>query len=167
MNWDLATDIILYASFAVLVVFACLGLVQLIQRKSLRKVDKSLLAMLVPLVLMVITYIVFDKFLVWNTRPDGSGEPSFPSTHVMVVATIFSIVALALPRYLKKPTYLTLDLVMLILAIVTAIGRVLADKHWPSDVIGGLIFAAIFTAIYYLIIRRTNHAQHLHANHQG
>ena len=158
MNWDLATDVILYASFAMLAVFACLGLVQLIQRKSLKKVDKPILAMLVPLVLIVVTYIIFDKILIWNTRPDGSGEPSFPSTHVMVVATIFAIIALALPKYLKKSTYLTVDAVMLIFLIITAVGRVLANKHWPSDVIGGLIFAGLFTLIYYLIIRRNQNA---------
>ena len=159
MNWDLATDIILYASFAVLAVFVILGLVQLIHRKSLKKVDKPLLAMFVPLILMAATYVIFDKFVVLNTRPDGSGEPSFPSTHAMVVATIFALVALALPRYIhSKAALITLDLLMLALLILVSCGRILADKHWLSDVLGGLGFAAIFTLVYYLIIRRKHHA---------
>lgn len=159
MNWDLATDIILYASFAVLAVFAILGLYQWLKRKSLKKVDRPFLAMPIPLALMTTTYIIFDEFLVLNTRPDGSGEPSFPSTHVMIVATIFACVALILPKYVKSKFAITaLDFAMLALTVFVAIGRVLADKHWLSDVVAGFIFAIIFAAIYYLIIRRKSHA---------
>ena len=159
MQWAKITDIILIASIAVLGVFAILGFCQLVRRKSLKKVDKPLLAMLIPLVLMAITYFIFDKFLILNTRPNGSGEPSFPSTHTMVVATIFLCVALILPRYIKsKAAVITLDILMLALTTLVCIGRVSANMHWISDVVGGLIFAAIFATIYYLIIRRHQNA---------
>ena len=159
MQWSKITDIILIASIAVLGVFAILALCQWIQRKSLKKVDKSLLAMLIPLILMAATYFIFDKFLILNTRPNGSGEPSFPSTHTMVVATIFLCVAIVLPRYIKsKAAVITLDALMLILTILVCIGRVAANMHWVSDVAGGLIFATIFAVIYYLIIRRHKNA---------
>ncbi len=166
MNWDKATDIILYAAIAVLAVFAGIGLYQWITRKSLKKVDQNLLAMLVPLALMAVVYVVFDKFLPLNYRPDGSGEPSFPSTHAMVVATIFALAAINLGKYVKNKAFrVILYILMLALTAVVAAGRVLADKHWISDVVAGLIFAAIFATIYYLIIRRTKNAQHLHENH--
>lgn len=159
MQWSKITDIILIASIAILGVFAIFGLYQWIRRKSLKKVDKPLLAMLVPLFLMAATYFVFDKLLILNTRPNGSGEPSFPSTHTMVVATIFLCVALILPRYIKsKAAIITLDTLMLILTILVCVGRVAANMHWISDVIGGLIFAATFAVIYYLIIRRHKNA---------
>ena len=158
MQWAKITDIILLTSFIILFVFVVLGLCQLFSRKSLKKVDRSLLAMPVPLTLMAITYFVFDKFFILNTRPNGSGEPSFPSTHTMVVATIFFCVAIILPRYIKsKSAYITLDILMLALLVLVCIGRVAANMHWISDVAGGLIFAAIFAAIYYLIIRRKKH----------
>ncbi len=155
MQWDKISDIILVSSFAILAVFATLGLSQWIKRKSLKKVDQPLLWAILPLALMTITYLVFDKFLIWNTRPNGSGEPSFPSTHVMVVATIFFVTAIILPRYIKsKIAYAVLDLMMLALLALVCAGRILANMHWLSDVVGGLIFAAIFAIIYYLIIRR-------------
>lgn len=159
MKWDLITNIILATALAVLAVFAIIGLCQWIKRKSLKKVDKPLLAMVIPFLLIVITYIVFDKLFVLNTRPDGSGEPSFPSTHTMVTTTIFACVAFLLPKYIKnKSLCIVLDIIMLALTILVAVGRVLANKHWTSDVIAGLIFAAIFTIIYYLIIRRRKNA---------
>lgn len=155
MQWSKITDIILITSLAALAVFAVLGLYQWISRKSLKKVDKPLLTMLIPLVLMAITYVIFDKFLILNTRPNGSGEPSFPSSHTMVVATIFLCITIVLPKYIKSKTAcIILDVLMLALTILVCIGRVLANMHWLSDVIGGLIFAMIFTVIYYLIIRR-------------
>lgn len=152
MQWDKATDIILVAAIAVLGVFALLGLYQWIHRKSLKKVDRTLLAMFPPLVLMAVTYFIFDKVWILNTRPDGSGEPSFPSSHTMVVATIFFFTMLALPKYVKnKPFRIVLDLIMLALIALTAVGRILSNMHWPSDVACGLVFAAIFASIYYLI----------------
>lgn len=159
MQWDKISDVILISSLAVLAVFAILGLFQLFSRKSLKKVDPELTWMVLPLALMVIVYYVFDHFLIWNTRPNGSGEPSFPSTHVMVVTTIFLLVAIALPRYVKsKIACFIVDILMLALAVLVCIGRVAANMHWISDVVGGVAFAAIFAVIYYLIIRRYKNA---------
>lgn len=158
MQWDLITNIILLTSLATLAIFSFLALFQWIQRKSLKKVDRPLIFMLIPLTLMAITYFIFDHLLILNTRPDGSGEPSFPSTHVMVVATIFALTAIVLPYYVKSKTACALlDVPMFVLTILVSVGRVFANKHWTSDVIGALIFAAIFALIYYLTLRRTKH----------
>ena len=103
---------------------------------------------------------IFDKLLVLNTRPNGSGEPSFPSTHTMVAATIFLMTMLALPKYIKnKPLRIILDIVMLALIILVSIGRVAANMHWVSDVIGGLIFAVIFAGLYLLIVKHKKKEQ--------
>lgn len=163
MQWEKITDIILITAIAILGVFAILGLTEWIRRKSLKKVDKELLAMIPSLVLMAATYFIFDHVLIWNTRPNGSGEPSFPSSHTMATATIFFMVMLALPRYIKnKSLCIFLDVVMVILIALVSIGRVLANMHWASDVIGGLIFSLIFAGIYLLLIKHQkkepNHA---------
>ena len=167
MNWDLITDIILAAAIAVLGVFAFLGLYQWIIRGSLKKVDRSLLAMFPPLATMLFVYIFFDKVWIINVRPDGTGKPSFPSSHVMAVATIFLLVALALPRYIKSQKLrIALYAVMAILTLLVSIGRIAANKHWPIDVIFGLIFALAFAGLYYYIVKkRSKHEQHLHKNH--
>ncbi|MBR2837013.1 phosphatase PAP2 family protein [Candidatus Saccharibacteria bacterium] len=158
MNWDLITNIILITAIAILGIMALLGAYQWTTRGSIKKVDRHLLAMIPPLVMMLIIYIFFDKFLILATRPDGSGESSFPSTHVMAVATIFAMVAISLPRYIKsKNLRVTLDAVMAILTLLTAIGRIMAGKHWPTDVLGALIFAAAFACIYYWLLKKFSH----------
>lgn len=156
MNWSLITNIILASAIAVLVFFCCLALYQWIKRKSFIKIDPELRWAPLPLALMALVYIVFDHFIILATRPNGSGEPSFPSTHVMIVATIFALVAIILPRYVQsKSSLIIIDLMMFFLVILEAIGRVLANMHWVSDVIGAICFAAIFAFVYYLILRRT------------
>ncbi len=155
MQWNLISDIILITSLITFAVFTILGFFQWIKRKSLKKLDKELLWAILPLSLMAATYVIFEKFIILNVRPNGSGEPSFPSTHTMVVATIFFITAIILPKYIKsRAARITLDLMMLVFIILVSISRVLANMHWVSDVCAGLVFAAIFATIYYLIIRR-------------
>ncbi len=154
MQWDKATDIILITALLVLGVFAALGLYQLINRKSLKKVDRNLLAFIPTFLIMFVIYIIFEKFLIINVRPDGSGEPSFPSTHTMIVATVFFITMLNLKKYVnQKPLRIILSIVMLILICLTAVGRVLANKHWPTDVLGGVIFSVVLAGIYYVIAK--------------
>lgn len=156
MKWDLITNIILGTAIAVLGLFACLGIYQWISSKSFKKIDPELRWAIVPIALMAITYFVFDHVFIWNTRPDGSGEPSFPSSHVMLVATTFFLTAIILPRYVKQQSHrIFIDVMMLILLVFVCFGRVLANKHWTSDVEGALIFSLIFATIYYLILRRT------------
>ncbi len=159
MEWTKITDIILISSIVILGLFALLGLYQWISRKSLKKVDKQILWMILPMVLVTAVYLVCDKVLTPDkfsfmpTRPDGSGEPSFPSTHVMVVTTIFFCVSAALPKYIKsKAALILIDFVMFALASLTATGRIVSNKHSYIDVIGAVVLAFIFYEIYYFCI---------------
>ena len=169
MYWELITNIIVAISIIALGIFALIGLYQWITRKSLKKVDARLLWMPFSLLLMTGTYFLFDKLLIVNTRPDGSGVSSFPSSHVMTVATIFFLITIALPKYVKsRTTRIILEIIMIILISLVSIGRVLCGMHWPVDVLGSLAFAFIFSEVYYLIIHKIEkgqkHGKHLHKN---
>lgn len=156
MEWNTITNIILITSFIVLGIFVLLAIYEWITRKSFMKIDRELRWMPVPLALMAAVYFIFDKVFILNVRPDGSGEPSFPSTHVMVVATIFFLVTMILPKYIKsKVARAVLEIMMIALISLTCSGRVLANKHWVSDVLAALVFAFIFTMIYHVILRVT------------
>ncbi len=154
MQWELFTNIILILSFIVLGIFGILGIYQWITRGSFMKIDRNIRWMALPLVLMVITYFVFDKLIILSTRPNGSGEPSFPSTHAMVVTTIFFVVIITLPKYIKSKIACTvLDIIMLVLIALTCSGRVWCGMHWPIDVFGAICFAIIFSELYLIAIK--------------
>lgn len=154
MQWDFITNVILIIAFIVLAIFVFLGIYQWITRKSFKKIDKQIRWMPLPLALMTIVYFIFDKLWIVSTRPNGSGEPSFPSTHAMVVATIFFIVMVVLPKYVKNTAArVTIEVIIVILTSLTATGRVFSGMHYATDVLAGIIFAFIFSEVYYYVIR--------------
>lgn len=176
MQWDLITNIILIFSIITLLVLVGLAIYQWLDRGSLKKIDPELLWLPLPFILLVIVYFVFENFIILNQRPLCSEElpqycePSFPSTHTMVITTIFFITTMILPRYVKNKTLrIILEAIMVILISLNAIGRVSSQMHWPTDVIGGLAFAFIFTEVYYVAYKkdkkkRKQHVKHLHKN---
>ena len=165
MQWELITNIILILALITLGAFAILGLIQWIKRKSFKKVDKQLRWFPLPLALMAVTYALFDKLLpkffdFLPTRPNGTGEPCFPSTHVMIVATIFFVTIIILPKYIKNKTIrVILEILMAVGVSLTCVGRVMANLHWPLDVIAGVIFAFIFAEIYFQVIKNRKKAK--------
>ena len=166
--WEIITNIILVLSILTFATFVALGIYQWIKRGSIKKVDQQILWIPLPMVLMTIVYFLFDKVWILNTRPIDPSVPSFPSSHVMVVATIFFIASMLLSKYIKsEPARITLWIVMTILISLTCIGRVVSGMHWPIDVIGGLIFAFIFSEIYYQCVKKgkKKHVKHLHKDH--
>ncbi len=171
MQWDLITNIILTISIITLAIFVVIGIYQWVTRKSLKKVNPELLWLPLPVALVAITYLIFEIFPV-NYRPDGSGESSFPSTHTMIVTTIFFIVMIILPHYVKNKTIrIILNIIMVALIALVSYGRVEADKHWIIDVIGGVAFAFAFSEIYYYAYkkfkksRKKHHAERLQSNY--
>ena len=153
--WLIFTDLLVAVSLLTALAWAILAIYQWFKRKSFTKIDPELRWVLIPILLLALTYIIFEKFWILSYRPNGSGEPSFPSTHTMLITTIFLITIFILPSYVKnRKLRLALDALMLVAIILVAIGRVLANMHWPTDVLGGLAFGAAFTVIYALILRR-------------
>ena len=166
--WELISNISLVLAILTFGAFGALGLYQWIKRKDFAKIDYEIVWMLVPTVLMAATYLIFDHLIILSPRPNGSGEPSFPSTHVMVVATIFFVTTIILPHYIKnRTTRIVLEVLMVIAISLTCTGRILSDMHSLGDVIGGLVFAFIFSEIYYQIIKRSKkNAKRLHKNNK-
>ncbi|MBO7132501.1 phosphatase PAP2 family protein [Candidatus Saccharibacteria bacterium] len=155
MTWELITNIILILAFIIIGIFAGLGISQWISRKSFKKIDKQIRWMPLPLALVALTYLIFDKLWVLSTRPNGSGEPSFPSTHVLIIATVFFIVTIILPKYIKSKTVrIILELLMVIGIALTCTGRVLSNMHWPLDIVGAIVFAFIYSEIYFQVIKK-------------
>ena len=131
--------------------FACVGLVQLIQRKSLLKVDRSVLALGFVYVAVIILYVLFEKLAV-NVRPvitDEGLEPSYPSTHTMLILTILGTARYAVKKLLKNPKIvLILQILCLIIMILTVIGRLICGVHWLTDIIGGLLISGALVGFY-------------------
>ena len=128
------------------VVFAVIGAVQLVQRKSLAKVDKQILALGALFVLLGIVYVLFEKVVI-NCRPilmEGETVPeaSFPSSHTVLACVIFGSVAMLVKDYVNdNRTAALVQNACLVLMIVAVLGRLFSGVHWFTDILGGLFLS--------------------------
>ena len=153
--WDKITDLFLLAVLLSAVCFAFLGLYQLVKRKSLKEVDRSLYVLAAFYVLVAVLYIFFEKVTV-NYRPvlvDGALEASYPSTHTLLVCSFLSAAVLQLKERIKRRNILTAVKVTAVLLIVlTAVGRLLSGMHWFTDVLGALVLSSALVMLYQSVV---------------
>jgi len=138
--------------------FTLLGLVQLLKRKSIRKVDKSILALGLLYFLVIVFYLFFEHAVV-NYRPvilEAGLEASYPSSHTLIVVCIMISSALEFHTLCpsRKKLCLGIDILSCLLVAVTVIGRLLSGVHWFTDIIGGLLLSAALLMLYYAIIEK-------------
>ena len=153
-NLDKMSDILLYLSFIPVIFAGILGIIQLVKRKSLFKVDKELIVFAIALVLTIILWLLFDKALKINVRPLNPNEGSFPSTHVLI--TIFFSLSCfnLLKRYntgSKVFNYIALG-IAIVISIIVVITRVASGMHYITDVIGGIFLGLSFYFLTFGII---------------
>ena len=151
--WYKLTQLLGVAAIAVAAVFAVVGFIQLIKRKSLLKVDKKILMLGAIYILVILFYVFFEK-VPFNYRPvvldPAEGlEPSYPSTHTMIILTIFGTLISVIGDYIKNPKLvLVIKIVCLIIMAVTIIGRLICGVHWFTDIAGGVIISLFFINLF-------------------
>ena len=153
VNWLLytVTDWLGIVPIAMAFGFAILGLVQLIKRKSLWKVDHSILALGVFYIVVMAAYIFFEVAVI-NYRPtliDGYLEASYPSSTTMLVMCVMPTAAMQLNERIKN-TVLRRCAVITIVTFTAfmVIGRLVSGVHWITDIIGGALLSAGLVMLY-------------------
>ncbi len=138
--------------------FALLGLVQLLQRKSICKVDRSILVLGGFYLLVLTVYLLFEKAAV-NYRPvkiDGFLEVSYPSSTTLLALCVLPTAMMQLKSRLRHPVVRRVTLA--VLALLTAffvIGRFLSGVHWASDIFGGMLCGAGLDCLYFAVCEIT------------
>ena len=155
--WYHITDWLGVVAIAIAFGFAVAGLYQWVKRKSLRKVDRHILALGGFYLLVIGCYIFFEKVVI-NCRPilmDGNLEASYPSSHTMIVVSIMATASMAFRALCpqKKGWCLAVDIFAAVVIAVTVMGRLIAGVHWLTDIVGGLLLSAALVVLYWAACR--------------
>ena len=131
--------------------FAVLSLVQWIKRKSLLKVDRSILVLGGFYIVVMAVYVLFEVVVI-NYRPtliDGYLEASYPSSTTMLVMCVMPTAMMQLRARIKNKAFSRCVMVAISAFIAfMAIGRLMSGVHWITDIIGGVLVSAGLVITY-------------------
>ena len=152
------TDWLGLVPIAVCVGFGVLGLVQLIGRKRLFKVDSDILLLGVYYILVIAGYLIFEMIPI-NYRPiliEGRMEASYPSSTTLLVVSVMPTLAFQVRRrvqnsVVRKAVYSCTAVFTLFMVV----GRTISGVHWLTDIIGALLLSAGLYLLYHGTVRLT------------
>ena len=149
--YDRISDFLAVLSLFAACSFAIIGAYQLLQRKSILKVDSSIILLGVTYVFVILIYVLFEK-LVINFRPvleKGVLEASYPSSHTMMILIILGTARTALERIISNKIVLKgLRIVLAAMMILSVAFRILSGVHWFTDILGALFISAAVIQLY-------------------
>lgn len=147
----LITDWLSLVPLGIVLGFGALGLVQWVKRKSIWKVDRSILV-LGGFYLVVLTAFVFFEVYAVNYRPiliEGVLEVSYPSSTTMLVMTVMPTAALQLKSRIQNPALRkSVVAAIIVFTAFMVVGRLLSGVHWVTDIIGGGLLSAGLVMMY-------------------
>ena len=153
VHWTLytVTDWLGLVPLGFMLGFSVLGLVQLIQRRRLCKVDHSMLVLGGFYIAVMAVYLLFEALAV-NHRPvliDGNLEASYPSSTTVLVLSVIPTAMMQLRQRIRSgPVRRAVLIALGIFSAFMVIGRALSGVHWMSDIVGGLLLSAGLVALY-------------------
>ena len=164
-TWYSITKYLGYAAILICLFFGGIGFLELVQRKSLRRVDTRILIQGGFYIVVICFYVLFEKLII-NYRPvleEGALEASYPSSHTVLAVCVFLSTVLyygiGLPltdsrwNGIRHGQIRILAAVMIVLTLVMVFGRLFSGVHWLTDIVGGVLLSAALLSGYIAVMR--------------
>ena len=149
------TDWLGIVPLVICMIFATIGLIQLIKRRSLLQVDYDIIILGIYYILVMLGYFVFEMIPI-NYRPvfiNGHMEASYPSSTTLVVLSVMPTLIFQCNRRIKNAwVKIVINIVSIIFSAFMVIGRLLSGVHWITDIIGSIILSAGLFLIYKAVV---------------
>ena len=159
VHWMLytLTDWLGLVPIVVCLLFACVGFAQLVQLRSLLKVDFDILLLGVYYVLVIFAYLLFETIPL-NCRPvliEGILEASYPSSTTLLVLSVMPTLHFQAEQRLKNSALRHCIKVLTVLfSVFMVVGRLLSGVHWLTDIVGAIFLSGGLFLLYKASVLR-------------
>lgn len=153
----LVSNLLGYLAILLGVFCMAVALIEWIKRKSIFRVDIQLILMGFLLVAVAVVYVLFEKIEI-NYRPvllegDTAPEPSFPSSHTFLMATIFGACYICAKRLIRNDTVCSVFRALCVgLILIGVLSRLFSGVHWLTDILGGVLYSGTLVSLYYTVL---------------
>ena len=160
VHWTLyyLTDRLELAAIGIAFSFAVLGLLQLIRRRSLWKVDASILILGGFYLAAIAAYLFFEAYTV-NYRPvliGGFLEASYPSSTTLLTLCVLPTAMMQFYSRMRRGAARTIVLCALgVFTVFMVLARLVSGVHWLTDIIGGVLLSAALVLLYRAAVSAT------------
>lgn len=125
--------------------FGFMGLIQLIKRKNLLKIDSDIIILGVYYVIVILCYLIFEMYPI-NYRPiliNGFMESSYPSSTTLLVLCVIPTLVFQANQRLKSITLKSFITIFAVaFSVFMVVGRLISGVHWLTDIIGSCLLSA-------------------------
>ena len=152
--WYNITEVLGYIALILVFIYGLYGAYDLIKKRSIFKVNKHIIILGVFYIIVFGLYILFENIII-NYRPilvDGALEASYPSSHTLLSICVFGSSILINKKLFANKKINKVNIILMLMMILTVIGRLLSGMHWFTDIIGGVLISSFLLASFNLCI---------------
>lgn len=158
MIWYHITDWLGLIPVFMAIVYAFIGLIQLIKRRSIFKVDKEIILLGLYYIIVIALYVFFEKVII-NYRPilmNGFLEASYPSSHTLMTICICGSSILINKKLFNNKITKVINYLSIIIITITVVGRLISGVHWFTNIIGGILISSGLLMTFYSLLSIIN-----------
>ena len=167
--WYHITDWLGLIPIFIAMIYALIGVIQLIKRKSIFKVDKEIILLGLLYIIIASLYVFFEHVII-NYRPilmDGFLEASYPSSHTLMTICLCGSSIIANKKLFDNIITKLMNIVLFVIVMITVIGRLISGVHWFTDIIGAIVISSALLMTFYSVIDNIKRQEKLNIGDKG
>ena len=169
MMWYHITDWLGLIPIFIAIIYAIIGAIQLIKRKSIFKVDREIMLLGLFYLIIIALYVFFETVII-NYRPilmDGFLEASYPSSHTLMTICICVSSIIVNKKLFKNKITKLINVLLLFVVLIIVIGRLISGVHWFTDIIGAIVISSALLMTFYSVIDNIKRQEKLNIGDKG
>ena len=138
------TDWLGLVPIVVCLCFGAVGVIQMVRRRSLLRVDPDIILLGFYYILVILAYLVFEMIPI-NYRPiliNGALEVSYPSSTTLLVLSVMPTLVFQVGRRCERKTVTrAVSIIVVLFSAFMVIGRAVSGVHWATDIVGSVLLS--------------------------